>query len=162
MPYAQWEAVAAAGGPTLVTRAEGVRVWDSDGRCYLDGISALEAAVVGHGRLEIVDAVEQQLRQVSFLDVFRYAAASQVELAARLAALSPGDLTRVMFSPGGSEADEVAIKMARQFHVLNGEPGRHKVIGRWGAYHGCTLGMMAVDGNYFLSVAKLKSPVVAR
>jgi adenosylmethionine-8-amino-7-oxononanoate aminotransferase len=159
MPYTQWQELAQAGGPTIIASASGCRMTDSDGMTYLDGISALEAAVAGHGRPEIVEAVTRQLQTLSFLDVFRYASETQIRLAAKLAEITPGDLSRVHFSPGGSEADEVAIKMARQYHLLNGEAGRYKVISRWGAYHGCTMAMMAVDGSYFSTRKQYYEPL---
>ncbi len=74
----------------------------------------------------------------------------RLELAAELVAASPG-MAMAHFTPGGAEADEVAIKMARQYHALRGEPYRMKVITRQGAFHGVTAGAMALDGNYFAS-----------
>jgi adenosylmethionine-8-amino-7-oxononanoate aminotransferase len=104
--------------------------------------------VAGHGRQALLDAAVRQYEQVAFIDLFRYATPSQIELAAKLAEIAPGSLLRVFFTPGGAEAVEVAIKLARQVHVLRGEPSRTKVITRQGAYHGTTFGAMAVDGNY--------------
>jgi hypothetical protein len=87
---------------------------------------------------------------MSFVDVFRFVTPAQVELAAELVAASPG-MAMAHFTPGGAEADEVAIKMARQYHALRGEPYRMKVITRQGAFHGVTAGAMALDGQYFAS-----------
>jgi adenosylmethionine-8-amino-7-oxononanoate aminotransferase len=135
--------------PTILVRGEGSRVIDSEGRSYIDGISALEAMVVGHGRTELVDAAARQMGQLAFLDLFRYASVPAIELAERLAQVTPGSLSRVFFTPGGAEADEVAIKLARQYHRLRGEPDRQKVLTRGGAFHGSTFGAMALDGNYW-------------
>lgn len=142
-------APAGEGEPTILVRGDGVRVVDSEGRAYIDGVSALEAMVVGHGRSELVAAASQQMEELAFLDLFRYASAPAIELAERLARITPGDLSRVFFTPGGAEADEVAIKIARQYHRLCGEPDRQKVITRGGAFHGSTFGAMALDGNYW-------------
>jgi adenosylmethionine-8-amino-7-oxononanoate aminotransferase len=134
----------------VMTHGAGVRTWDADGREYLDGTSALEALILGHGDEEVIDAIAAQARTLSFVDVFRFVSPPQAELAAELVAASPG-MAMAHFTPGGAEADEVAIKMARQFHALRGEPYRMKVITREGAFHGVTAGAMALDGRYFAS-----------
>ncbi len=149
LAFSRWDELEAEDGPTVIVGGEGSRVFDSQGRAYLDGISALEAMVAGHGRHELVDAADRQLRQLAFLDVFRYASVPAIALAERLAALTPGSLSRVHFTPGGSEADETAVKVAKQYFYLQGEPRRQKVITRAGAFHGVTFGAMALDGNYF-------------
>jgi adenosylmethionine-8-amino-7-oxononanoate aminotransferase len=134
----------------VMTHGEGVLTWDAEGREYLDGTSALEALILGHGDEEVVKAIAEQARTMSFVDVFRFVTPPQVELAAELVAASPG-MAMAHFTPGGAEADEVAIKMARQYHALRGEPYRMKVITRQGAFHGVTIGAMALDGQYFAS-----------
>ena len=134
----------------IMARGQGVRTWDADGNEYLDGTSALEALILGHADEEVVAAIAEQARTMSFVDVFRFVTPPQVELAAELVAASPG-MAMAHFTPGGAEADEVAIKMARQFHALRGEPYRMKVITREGAFHGVTAGAMALDGRYFAS-----------
>lgn len=148
MSFTQLNDLIADDGPRIIVRGKGCRLTDIDGRTYLDGVSALEAMVAGHGRDELAMAAMRQFEQVAFIDLFRYAAIPQIELAARLAEITPGDLSRVHFTPGGGEAVEVAIKVARQFHYMRGETSRYKVITRHGAYHGTTFGAMAVDGNY--------------
>jgi adenosylmethionine-8-amino-7-oxononanoate aminotransferase len=122
---------------------------DVSGKEYIDGISALEAMVVGHGREELVDAAANQMRALAFLDVFRYLSVPAIELAETLVRLTPEPLSSVFFTPGGAEAVEVAIKLARQYHRICGEPSRQKVLTRAGAFHGCTFGAMEVDGNYW-------------
>lgn len=134
----------------VIVRAEGTRLWDADGHEFLDGISALEAAILGAGDEEVIAAMEAQAQELSFLDLFRFAAPSQIELAERLSQLSPG-MQYVAFAPGGAEADEIAIKLSRQFHHLRGEPYRKKVITRQGSFHGVTYGAMGLDGGYFAS-----------
>lgn len=134
----------------VLTRGSGCTVWDAEGREYLDGISALEAMILGHGASEVVEAMHDQARELAFLDVFRFAFPALVELAGDLVAVAPG-MQYVYFTPGGGEADEVAIKLARQYHHLRGEPYRKKVITRLGAFHGATQGTLALDGQYFAS-----------
>jgi putrescine aminotransferase len=134
----------------VLTRGKGSRLWDADGTEFLDGISAMEAAILGNGDEEIIEAMSEQARELTFLDVFRFVAPVQVELANDLVELAPG-MQYVHFTPGGAEADEVAVKLARQYHHLRGEPYRKKVITRQGSFHGVTLGAMALDGRYFAS-----------
>lgn len=134
----------------FVERAEGTRIWDTAGNEYLDGISALEAMILGAGDREVLDAMAAQAQELPFLDLFRFAAPVQARLAAELAAVSPG-LKYVHFTPGGAEADEVAMKLARHYHHLRGESHRMKVVTRRGAFHGVTQGAMSLDGHYFAS-----------
>ncbi|MFV2064048.1 MAG: aspartate aminotransferase family protein [Chloroflexota bacterium] len=133
-----------------MTHGRGVLTWDAEGREYLDGTSALEALILGHGDEGVIEAIAEQARMMSFVDVFRFVTPPQAELAAELVAASPG-MAMAHFTPAGAEADEVAIKMARQYHALRGEPYRMKVITRQGAFHGVTAGAMPLDGNYFPS-----------
>jgi adenosylmethionine-8-amino-7-oxononanoate aminotransferase len=148
MPYTQVNDLVADDGPRVIARAEGSYLYDLEGRRYLDGVSALEAMVAGHGRQELVEAALRQYQQVAFIDLFRYATLSQIDLATKLAEITPGSLSMVHFTPGGAEAVEVAIKIARQYHYLRGDHQRYKVVTRHGAYHGATFGAMQVDGNY--------------
>lgn len=149
LPFTRGDEMEAEDGPTILVSGEGCRVVDADGRSYIDGIAALEAMVVGHGRTELVDVAAAQLQELAFLDVFRYASVPAIDLAERLAALAPGSLSRVHFTPGGAEAVEVALKLARRYFALRGEHTRQKVITRSGAFHGTTAGAMAADGNYW-------------
>lgn len=158
MAFSRRDLLEAEDGPIVLVGAEGSHVFDSDGRTYLDGISALEAMAVGHGRDELAEAAAQQFRSLAFIDVFRYASVPAIALAKRLAEITPGTLSRVHFTPGGAEADEVAIKVAKQYHYLRGEPQRQKVITRAGAFHGTTFGAMALDGNYWATRNHLYEP----
>lgn len=160
MAYQPPAPFAAEGGPPVLVSAEGTWMVDTDGKRYLDGVSALEACIAGHIRTELADVAYQQMQRLEFLDVFRFASPPAIELAARLAEITPGDLQRVHFTPGGSEAVETAIKIAKQYHALQlGNTSRYKVITREGAYHGCTFGAMAVDGEYFGTRIHLYDPL---
>src|ERR1700716_2524956 len=136
LPFAGIDDLEPGDGPTVIVAGEGCRVVDSEGKSYIDGIGALEAMALGHGRAELVEVAAAQLGQLAFLDVFRYASIPAIELAERLATLAPGSLSRVHFTPGGAEAVEVALKVARQYYALRGESTRQKVITRSGAFHG--------------------------
>jgi len=130
----------------LITRAEGCYVYDEHGKRYLDGLSALFCVNAGHGRTELGDAAARQVAELDFYTLWSYAHPGAIELATRLASLAPGELNRVFFTSGGSEAVESALKLARNFHRLHGKGQKHKVIAREIAYHGTTLGALSATG----------------
>ena len=127
----------------IIARGEGAYVWDENGNRYLDGLSALFCVNAGHGRTELGDAAARQVAELDFFTIWSYAHPRAIELAARIASLAPGDLNRVFFTSGGSEAVESAIKLARAYHQRTGNPRKTKFITREVAYHGTTLGALA-------------------
>ncbi len=130
----------------VIDRGEGAYVYDTDGKRYLDGLSGLFVVQVGHGRVELAEAGAKQASKLAYFPQWGYAHTPGVELAHRLAGLTPGDLNRVFFTTGGSEAVEAAWKLARQYFKLTGQPSRYKVISRNIAYHGTTLGALSITG----------------
>src|ERR671921_700111 len=130
----------------IITRGEGCYVWDQHGNRYLDGLSSLFCTNIGHGRAEVAQAGAEQAKELAFFTNWSYAHPRAIELAARIASLAPGDLNRVFFTSGGSEAVESALKLARNYHRLRGEGQRHKVIAREIAYHGTSLGALSATG----------------
>jgi adenosylmethionine-8-amino-7-oxononanoate aminotransferase len=131
----------------VIVRAEGVRLWDTDGNEYIDASSGAVAVIsIGHGREEVVEAMAAQARRVAYVHGGLLQHGVGEELARELAAVAPGNLNRVMFVSGGSEANEAAIKLARQYHLLRGKSEKHLVIGRERSYHGMTLGALSVSG----------------
>lgn len=130
-----------------VVRAEGVWIETDDGRRILDGSSGALVASIGHGVREVIEAQHAQAEQVSYVHGTHFSVAAQEELAARLAALAPGDLDRVYPVSGGSEANESAMKLARQYFLESGKVQKHKVIARWTSYHGNTLGALSLSGH---------------
>ena len=137
----------------VIVRGEGPYVWDSRGRRYLDGLSGLFVVQAGHGRQELADAASKQAAELGYFPLWSYAHPTAINLAERLASYAPGDINRVFFTTGGSEAVESAWKLARQYFRLTGEPLRHKVISRDIAYHGTTMGALSVTG-----LAAIKAP----
>ncbi|MDA0565467.1 aspartate aminotransferase family protein [Streptomonospora sp. S1-112] len=137
----------------VITRGEGPYVYDTAGRRRLDGLAGLFVSQVGHGRAEIAEAIAEQARTLAYFPIWTYAHPAAVRLADRLAALAPGDLDRVFFTTGGSEAVETAWKLARQYFKAVGEPTRHKVISRAIAYHGTTMGALSITGVQALKSA---------
>jgi adenosylmethionine-8-amino-7-oxononanoate aminotransferase len=130
----------------IIERGEGAYVWDSKGKRYLDGLSGLFVVQVGHGRQEIAAAASKQAEQLGYFPLWSYAHPVAIELAERLASYAPGDINRVFFTSGGSEAVESAWKLARQYFKVTGEPMRYKVISRDIAYHGTTMGALSING----------------
>lgn len=130
----------------IIVRGEGSYVFDENDRRYLDGLSALFCVNAGHGRPEMGEAAARQSEKLAFYTNWSYAHPTAIELAERIAGLTPGDLNRVFFTSGGSEAVESAWKLSRQFHKLNGEPLRTKIISREVAYHGTTFGALSITG----------------
>jgi adenosylmethionine-8-amino-7-oxononanoate aminotransferase len=131
--------------PTIV-RGEGQYVYDSRGKRYLDGLSGLFVSQIGHGRTEVAEAGARQASELAYFPLWSYAHPRAIELAERLAFLAPGDLNRVFFTTSGSEAVESAWKMAKQYFKTIGQPGRYKVLSREIAYHGTSMGALAITG----------------
>ncbi|MGJ6125944.1 aspartate aminotransferase family protein [Mycolicibacterium sp. Y3] len=132
--------------PPIITRGEGVHIFDDQGRRYIDGLSGLFVVQVGHGRTELAEAAAKQAEQLAFFPLWSYATPTAIELAERLAHYAPGDLNRVFFTTGGGEAVESAWKLAKQYFKLTGKPGKHKVVSRAIAYHGTPQGALAITG----------------
>ncbi len=130
----------------IIVRGDGCYVWDEHGNRYFDGLSALFCVNIGHGRHEVAQAGADQARELEFVTNWSYAHPQAITLAERIAALAPGDLNRVFFTSGGSEAVETAIKVARQFHKLTGHPNKTKIVAREIAYHGVSLGALTATG----------------
>jgi adenosylmethionine-8-amino-7-oxononanoate aminotransferase len=130
----------------VIVRGEGCYVWDEHGNRYLDALSALFCVNIGHGRADVAQAGADQAKELGFYTNWSYAHPRAIELAARVAELAPGDLNRVFFTSGGSEAVDSALKLCRQYHKLTGNPGRYKVISRKLAYHGTTMGALTATG----------------
>jgi len=130
----------------IIVKGDGCYVWDDHGNKYLDGLSALFCVNIGHGRHEVAQAGADQAKELGFFTTWSYAHPRAIELAARLASIAPGDLNRVFFTSGGGESVETALKLARQYHKLTGNPNKTKVIAREVAYHGTTMGALSATG----------------
>jgi adenosylmethionine-8-amino-7-oxononanoate aminotransferase len=132
----------------VVVRGEGVWVEDSAGRRYLDAMSGGSmAATLGHGRRDIIAAARRQAERLSYVHNERLTNPAQERLAQELVEVAPEGFTRVRFVTGGSEANEMAIQLARSYHVERGEPHRWQVISPAQAYHGPTLATLALTGR---------------
>jgi len=130
----------------MIVRGEGQYVYDQHGKRYLDGLAGLFVSQIGHGRADVAEAGARQGAELAYFPLWSYAHPRAVELAERLAGYAPGDLNRVFFTTSGSEAVESAWKLAKQYFKLTGQPGKYKVLSRYIAYHGTSLGALAVTG----------------
>jgi adenosylmethionine-8-amino-7-oxononanoate aminotransferase len=130
----------------VIVRGEGAYVYDDKGKRYLDGLSGLFVSMVGHGRTKLAEAAAKQASELAYFPLWSYAHPSAIKLADRLANLAPGNLNRVFFTGSGSEAVESAWKAAKHYFKLKGEYGRYKVLSRDIAYHGTSMGALAITG----------------
>ncbi|MFO3797553.1 MAG: aspartate aminotransferase family protein, partial [Anaerolineales bacterium] len=130
-----------------VDRGEGIYIYDTDGKEYIDASGGAAVVSIGHGVKEITEAMIRQAERISFAHGSQFTSQAAIELASKLVRLSPKGLTRVYFLSGGSEAIETAVKLARQYQVERGKSEKYKVISRWTSYHGNTLGALALSGH---------------
>ena len=128
---------------------EGPYIVDRSGNRYIDASSGAAVSCLGHGHPRIEAAMKRQIEQLPFAHTTFFTSDAAEELAALLAESAPGDLSKVYFTSGGSEAVETALKLARQYFVERGETSRHRIISRSQSYHGNTLGALAAGGNHW-------------
>lgn len=134
-------------GPFVITRGEGVRIYDDVGNEYLDATAGLWFTNVGHGRQEIADAVAGQLSTLAHFSNFGdYANDTLIALAERVAQMAPMADAKVMFTSGGSDAVETAVKLARRYWTEQGQPNKRIIVSRTKAYHGMHIGGTAIAG----------------
>ena len=153
-------------GLRVFVEGEASTLTDAQGRKYIDGLAGLFLVNVGHGRAEIAEAMAAQASRLAYTASSTSTNSAAVQLAETVASLTPGDLDRVFFCSGGSEAVESALKIAKQVQVLRGYPKRYKVICRRGSYHGTTFGAMSLTssaqekyfGPFMAGVSKVPSP----
>jgi adenosylmethionine-8-amino-7-oxononanoate aminotransferase len=132
--------------PFIMAKADGVFYWDVHGKRYLDALSGIYVVSVGHNNRRVIEAIRKQLDTLHFSPPMHGTNPVAVQLANLLAEIAPGDLSAVKFQCGGSEVTEAAIKLARQYHKLTGNPGKYKVISRYQSWHGSTMGSLSASG----------------
>ncbi|MCX6452659.1 MAG: aspartate aminotransferase family protein, partial [Actinobacteria bacterium] len=130
----------------IIVRGEGAYIFDDRGRRYLDGLSGLFTVQMGHGREEIAAAAYKQMMKLAHFPIWGYGNPPAIELAEKLASLTPQGLDRVFFTTAGGEAVESAFKLVKQYFKMTGKPLKHKVISRSIAYHGTTQGALSITG----------------
>jgi putrescine aminotransferase len=131
----------------IITRAEGVYIYDADGSKILDGMSGLWCVNAGYGRQELVDAAAEQMRELPYYNnFFQCASPPSIELAAMLQGISQPQFNRVFFTGSGSESNDTIVRMVRTYWDLMGQPERHTIISRQNAYHGSTVAAASLGG----------------
>lgn len=131
----------------LMKRAEGVYIFDSKGRRYIDGVGGIAVVSIGHGVKEILEAMTEQAKKACFIYNGQFVTEPAINLARKIVELSPPRLSRVFLVSGGSEAIETALKMARQYHLETGHPSKYRIISRWTSYHGNTIAALSLSGR---------------
>ncbi|MEM9254779.1 MAG: aspartate aminotransferase family protein [Pseudomonadota bacterium] len=135
----------------IITRAEGVYIWDADRNKILDGMSGLWCVNVGYGQQGLVDAATQQMQELPYYNsFFQCTHPPAIELAAMIRDISPAHMNHVFFAGSGSEANDTVIRMVRTYWDLMGEPGKHTIISRRNAYHGSTVAAASLGGMAFM------------
>src|SRR5262245_33905920 len=132
--------------PLVMARADGVFYWDVHGKRYLDALSGIYVASVGHNNRRVIAAIREQLDKLTFSPAMHGTNPLAVQLANLLAELTPGDLSAVKFECGGAEVTEAAIKLAGQYQRHTGAKGEYKAISRYLSWHGSTLGSLSASG----------------
>jgi len=134
-------------GTLRIVRGEGVHVFDDAGRSYLDAMSSLWNVNVGHGRVEIADAMAEQARRIAYVPtLLGFSSEPAIRLAARIAALTPEGLEHVVFTSGGSESNESVIRLVRLHWRLRGKPEKIGIVALTRAYHGSSTGAASLTG----------------
>ncbi len=140
-----------AKGARVITRADGVFLWDSDGHRILDGMSGLWCVNIGYGRKELAAAAARQMEQLAYYNTFfQTTHPPAVALAERLAQLTPEHITHVFFGGSGSDANDTNLRMVRHYWAALGKPEKSIVIARKNAYHGSTMGSASLGGMAFM------------
>ncbi|MCZ6545320.1 MAG: aspartate aminotransferase family protein, partial [Chloroflexi bacterium] len=140
-------------GLVVIESGDGIYLTDIKGRRFIDAMSGLWVVAVGHGRTELADVAREQMATMAYANTFAYGSKPAVDLATKLAQITPDGINKALFVNSGSEAVETAIRMAKQWHYNRGDKGRYKVISRIGSYHGITAGAMSVNGSNFINRA---------
>lgn len=134
-------------GSRVIVRAKGVHLWDSEGKRLIDGMAGLWNVNIGHGREEIIEAIDRQLRQLDFYNTFfKTTHPPAIELSRLLAELTPEPFTRVFFTGSGSESNDTILRLVRHYWAAQGKPEKSVFIARHNAYHGSTVGAGSLGG----------------
>src|SRR5262245_25323170 len=135
------------GGPLIIERAQGVHVYDTDGKAYIEGMAGLWCTALGYGNEELVEAASAQMRKLSFAHLFSAKSHDPaIELAERLKEIAPVPISKVFFCNSGSEANDTQVKLVWYMNNGLGRPRKKKIISRIKAYHGVTIASASLTG----------------
>ena len=145
-PFTDFQSLAKKGS-RIITRADNIYAWDSEGERILDAMSGLWCVNVGYGQQALIEAATRQMQKLPFYNAFfQTATPPAIELAALLAEVSPPQFQHVFFTGSGSEANDTIVRMVRRYWALQGQPQRQVIIGRWNGYHGSTMAGASLGG----------------
>jgi len=133
--------------PLVFVGGEGIRLTDSTGKQYIDGLSGVFVTSLGHGNLPVIEAMIAQAQQLAFAPPLHSTTPPALKLTEILLRIAPEGVGAVKLMSGGSEATEAAMKLTRQYHQQTGHPRKYKIIGRYGGYHGGTMGALSAGGG---------------
>lgn len=133
--------------PLILVEGDGIYVTDHLGKRYMDGLAGVFTNILGYGYQPVIDAINEQMQKLHFGMPMYSTNDKSLELAEMLSSVTPSEFNKMKFLSGGSEATEAAMKMARQYHRQTGNPGKYKVVSRYGSYHGGTMGALAASGG---------------
>ena len=137
-------------GPLVFTRGEGIYLWDTEGKRYMDSMSSgVYAVLVGYGREEMAKTMYDQAKTMHYFCPYGFIAPPPIGFAEKLAEMLPGDMPYVFFTQDGSEAVDSAFKLAKQWAYHKGYQRKYKIISRRRAYHGSTMGALAATGTMY-------------
>jgi putrescine aminotransferase len=149
-PFSDSQQIAAR-GTRIITGAEGIYLHDAEGRKLLDGMSGLWCVAIGYGRRELADVAARQMNELPYYNsFFQCATPPAIELAAKLAEITPPQFQHVFFTGSGSESVDTVIRLARRYWQLEGQPERNVIIGRWNGYHGSTIAGASLGGMKYM------------
>jgi adenosylmethionine-8-amino-7-oxononanoate aminotransferase len=132
--------------PFIIERAQGIYIYDDQGKEYIDGLAGVFVASVGHANTSVLESIVDQMQRLTFAPPLASANQPAMLLAERLSELTPPQFNLVKFASGGSEAIETALKMSLQYHKQTGHPEKYKIIATYGSYHGGTMGALSASG----------------
>ena len=138
-------------GPRIITKADGVYLWDSEGHKILDGMAGLWCVAVGYGREELVEAAAAQMRELPFYNTFfQTAHPPALELAKAIAEVAPEGMNHVFFTGSGSEGNDTMLRMVRHYWACKGQPNKKVIISRHNGYHGSTVAGASLGGMKYM------------
>ena len=147
-PFTDYKGLAAEGGSRIITRAEGIHLHDSEGGRLLDGMAGLWCVNVGYSRKELAEVAHKQMLELPYYHAFfKTATPSSIELAEKLAQITPAGLNHVFYGSSGSESNDTIVRAVRHFWNLEGKPGKKTFISRVHAYHGSTMVGASLGGQ---------------
>jgi putrescine aminotransferase len=145
-PFTDFGALARKGS-RIITKADGIYLWDSEGQKILDAMSGLWCVNVGYGQQALIDAATRQMKELPFYNAFfQTATPPAIELAELLSQVTPPQFKHVFFSSSGSEGNDTVVRMVRRYWDVLGQPDRQVIISRWNGYHGSTMAGASLGG----------------